>query len=187
VERRSKYLKFNPGGLVAVWAESNTRKSLFAALQQRHTYATSGPRIALKFSQTSSDDDLCKNSDAAETVMGGTMRHQKDGMTTFYVEALMDKTPLAQIEIIKLSLENAEVKQSIYKATSEKGRATWCLRWQDPNYQSAQPALWYARVLQQATPRWNSPQEGAAVMIQERAWSSPIWSLPIVSKEEPLK
>jgi hypothetical protein len=112
------------------------------------------------------------------------MRHQKGDRTTFYVEALMDETPLVQIEIVKLSLESAEVKQSIYKATSEKGRATWCLRWEDHNYHSAQPSLWYARVLQQPTPRWNSSPKGEAVMIQERAWSSPIWSLPIASKEE---
>jgi hypothetical protein len=36
------------GGLVAVWAESLTRKDIFAALKARRTYALTGARINLK-------------------------------------------------------------------------------------------------------------------------------------------
>ncbi len=40
---------FNPGGLMAVYAEENDRAALFAGIERRETYATTGTRPMLRF------------------------------------------------------------------------------------------------------------------------------------------
>jgi len=59
--------------------------------------------------------------------------------------------------------------------------------WTDPDFDAAQSAFYYARVLEIPTPRWSTIEafrfgisipEGAPVSTQERAYASPIWYTP---------
>ena len=65
-------IEYNPGGLAVLWAEENSREALFAAMRRREAYATSGPRIALRFfGGWGYGDDLCAGDFAARGYAGG--------------------------------------------------------------------------------------------------------------------
>ena len=59
--------------------------------------------------------------------------------------------------------------------------------WRDPDFNAAQRAFYYARVLEIPTPRWTAydakrfgvtPLPGTTMTLQERAYTSPIWYTP---------
>jgi hypothetical protein len=71
--------------------------------------------------------------------------------------------------------------------TNTIGSAELIGSWTDDDFDPAQPAVYYVRVLEIPTPRWttydavrnNLPLlEDVPATIQERAWTSPIWYTP---------
>ncbi len=100
---------WSSGGLAAIWATENTRESLFDALQRRETYATSGPRIKVRFFAVDSsvpidldDHNLVEKLYSAGVAMGGQLVEQPVP-PRFVVWAEMDPlgANLERIQIIK--------------------------------------------------------------------------------------
>jgi len=100
------------GGLAAVWAEENTRDAIFAGMKRREAYATSGPRITLRFFAGWGFDETV--TDAREPVavatqggvpMGDVLRPVPDETEspTFFVWAAADplSAPLQRVQIVK--------------------------------------------------------------------------------------
>ncbi|WOF74435.1 DUF3604 domain-containing protein [Parvibaculaceae bacterium PLY_AMNH_Bact1] len=121
--------------------------------------------------------------------------------------------PLDRVQIIKGWIEDGDVKELVYDVACSDGRTadpdtrrcstsqasvdlTNCAFdadkgaqllqtvWQDPNYDAAQRAFYYARVVQNPTCRWSTydalrlgeaPPEDLPSTSTEMAWSSPIW------------
>ena len=71
--------------------------------------------------------------------------------------------------------------------TNTIGAAQLATVWRDSDFDAAESAFYYARVIEIPTPRWTayevvrfgaSVPEGTAMTLQERAYTSPIWYTP---------
>jgi hypothetical protein len=117
-------LVHNPGGLTAVWAEENTRNAIFTALKNREVYATSGPRIEVRFfGGWDFADALCDDPDFVRVgyqrgvPMGSVLppKPVEANAPGFAVSARRDPdsppgggTPLQRIQIIKGWVESGQ-------------------------------------------------------------------------------
>lgn len=175
---------WNPGGLVAIRAEENTRESLFSAMKRREVYGTSGPRMGLNFESDSTPLTCESGGKSAAVPMGGDF---SEGEPNFRLTAAGDQMPLQKIEIIKGTLDEGIYQEKVLTLW-EGSAAEKCIVWTDPDFSSLEPAFWYVRVIEAETLRWSAHLcrkenrcdefPGADVKVQERAWSSPIWYLP---------
>ena len=109
-ERSVKGWEMTAAGYTAVWATGNTRAELWDAMKRRETYATSGPRMIVRFfgGYDFTKDDVSRTPAAAGYTkgvpMGGDLPPAPAGKApTFLVAALKDpKTGnLDRIQIIK--------------------------------------------------------------------------------------
>ena len=224
-QRRRATAFRNPGGLAGVWAEENSRDSLFDGMKRREAFATSGPRIVPRlFGGWELPANICAGGDLAAAgyqhgvPMGGVLPPRaKTGAPTFVVSALRDPgTPdapgglLQRLQIIKgWADDEGRFHQAVFDVAGDAGNGasvsldsceptgpghdSLCGTWTDPDFDTDREAVYYARVIENPSCRWttrlcntlpatdrpdacNHPT--LPKIIQERAWTSPIWHSP---------
>lgn len=198
--QRLSIIERSSGGLAGVWAEQNTRDSIFAALKRKETFATSGTRMRVRmFGGWGFKRDLLKDSDwvtqaySRGVPMGGDLpaKPRAARAPKFIIQALQDPdgAHLDRIQVIKVWLDRASHKEQIFDVavSGRSGAPMLSTVWEDPEFDARQPAVYYARVLEIPTPRWSTllaiknqlpVSKDVPATIQERAWSSPIWFTP---------
>jgi hypothetical protein len=101
---------FGASGLAAVWAEENTRDSIYDAFRRKETFATSGPRIRLRFfggfdftPSMLDRSDVVSTAYASGVSMGGDLSAEADRAPAFLVWALSDPRsgPLQRAQVVK--------------------------------------------------------------------------------------
>ena len=111
------------GGLGGVWAEENTRESIFAAMQRKETFGTSGVRIKVRLfggwdfrPDVLNQKDWVKNGYADGVAMGGDLPKKAGKEPTFIVWAVKDPDDgnLDRIQIIKGWTKSGQIFEKIY-------------------------------------------------------------------------
>jgi hypothetical protein len=121
-------------GYAAVWARENTRESIFDAMERRETYATTGPRILVRFfggwefTEEDTNGRLIANAGYTKGVpMGGELGTAPAGaLPSFLIGALKDPigANLDRVQVIKGWMDEAgELQERIYDVAVSDGRA----------------------------------------------------------------
>ena len=215
---------YSASGLAAVWARDNTREEIFAAFKRREVYASTGPRISVRFfaGYGFSEEDLSRKNLAAAgygkgVPMGGILT-AADRVPGFLVHALKDPNGanLDRVQVVKSWLDaDGKAREKVFDAvwsgdrtpgpdgrlppvgdTVERSSARYvndigavelATVWTDPEFDPGTRGFYYLRVLQIPTPRnslydsvalQTGPPQGYPEVIQERAYTSPIWYSP---------
>lgn len=97
-------------GYAAVWATENTREAIFDAMKRRETYATTGPRMVVRFfggwtfdKNDMNTPDIAKVGYGQGVPMGGVLQANKGGTPSFLISALKDPdgANLDRVQVIK--------------------------------------------------------------------------------------
>ena len=124
-------IEWGASGLTGVWAEENTRESIYAAFRRKEAFATSGPRIRVRFfAGFDYPDDLPNQHHAAERAyaggvpMGGELAAQPGNAPRFFVQAARDPREawLQRAQVVKSWIdENGETHERVFDVACSNG------------------------------------------------------------------
>ncbi len=146
----------------------------------KNATATTAPRFLV----LAGKDPLGANLDRVQIVKGWVDAEGNTHDRVFNVAWSGDRAPGADGGLPPVG-NTVDLATATYRNTI--GSAELAAVWVDPEFDPAQRALYYVRVLEIPTPRWTTydavraqlpPLADEPATIQERAWSSPIWYSP---------
>lgn len=178
----------NPGGLIGVWSEQNSREDLFSNIRSREVFGTSGPRIKPRFFASQHyDSSICDSDSMIETAyangvpMGGELSGL-DKSPVFLASAVADAgtpqqvgTPLQRLQVIKGWYDeegnhhqrvhdvagNANNNASVNLHNCQRqgeGFEQLCAVWRDPDFDASQRAVYYLRAVENPSCRYSAHQ-----------------------------
>jgi hypothetical protein len=128
---------YNPGGLAVLWAEENSRDSLFEAMRRREAYGTTGTRLGIRFfGGWDYPDDACSSEEPARIGYRDGVPMGSDLATPpptgksprFIARAWQDPgtpgrpgTPLERLQVIKIWLDGGQAREKVYDITRADG------------------------------------------------------------------
>jgi hypothetical protein len=121
---------FGAAGLAAVWAEENTRAAIYDAFRRKETFATSGPRIRVRFfAGFDFGDGLLGDPDAISVAyrrgvpMGGELVARGGATPALLAWAMRDPNgaPLQRLQIIKGWAAGGETFEKVYDVACSGG------------------------------------------------------------------
>jgi hypothetical protein len=123
-------ITYGASGLAAVWAEENTREAIFDAFRRKETFATSGPRIRMRFfAGFGFDENLIDSHDAVTQAykegvsMGGELAAESSDRPRFLTWAYRDPrgAPLQRLQIIKGWIDDGGTHEKVYDVACSDG------------------------------------------------------------------
>jgi len=125
--------QMSSAGYAAVWAQENTRESLFAAMQRKEVYASTGPRISVRFfggwdyhPGDALRPNLAQIGYSKGVPMGGDLANAAEGRSpSFLIRAVKDPdgANLDRVQVIKGWHDSAgQLHEKIYNVALSDGR-----------------------------------------------------------------
>ena len=123
----------NAAGYAAVWATENTREALFSAMRRREVYASTGPRMTVRFFggwDYAPDDamrpDLARTGHAKGVPMGGDLTQApREKAPSFLIRAVKDPdgANLDRVQVIKGWRDaDGELHEKVHNVALSDGR-----------------------------------------------------------------
>lgn len=129
-ENVARFSTWGASGLAGVWAEENTRESIYAALRRRETFATTGPRIRVRFfAGFDYPENILQRRDLVSVAyqrgapMGGSLIARNNRAPRFIVWAVRDPHAawLDRVQIVKGWVENGETRERVFDVACSDG------------------------------------------------------------------